>query len=218
MRRNRFIRLVEVGIVSVAAVLLAILLFVPGTLAQIGAFTAELNVTGVTINPQTKEVTVTGTVVCSEPAQFANLFVEVSQTGGQGQGTHGTAYGYLDECGPFSLTLLAAEGSFHPGRAQVTASVFACTETSLYPYPSSTPTATPSVTPNSNPSSTPNPNPYPQPSVTATSYPYPDPDPDPDPYPYPSPGPNPSPYPYPGPGNGCDTDTVTVTVIIKPSR
>lgn len=198
MRRNRFIRLVEVGIVSVAAVLLAILLFVPGTLAQIGAFTAELNVTGVTINPQTNEVTVTGTVVCSEPAQFVNLFVGVSQANGQAQGTHGTAYGYLDECGPFSLTLLAAEGSFHPGRAQVTASVFACTETPPYPYPSPTPTATP----------------YPQPSVTATSYSYPNPD----PYPYPSPGPNPSPYPYPGPGSGCDTDTITVTVTIKPSR
>jgi hypothetical protein len=198
MRSNRFIRLVEVGIVSVAAVLLAILLFVPGTLAQIGAFTAELNVTGVTINPQTKEVTVTGTVVCSEPAQFVNLFVEVSQRSGQAQGTHGTAYGYLDECGPFSLTLLAAEGSFHPGRAQVTASVFACTETPPYPDPSPTPTANPSVTPNSNPLPTPNPNPYP--------------------YPYPYPGPNPSPYPYPGPGNGCDTDTVTAAVIIKPSR
>jgi hypothetical protein len=97
--------------------------------AQDEPLTVELTFDQATIDPRTGEVTLSGTVTCSEPASV-NVVVYLRQEAGptltaeilfqRGEGCPGP------EGSTFSWTIEFAAGRFHPGPALVSAFVRAC--------------------------------------------------------------------------------------------
>ncbi len=88
-----------------------------------------ITVTSTTIDSKTKELTVSGTVTCSEPL---SVFVEASVRQDVGrfntvQGFGGTEVACEGET-PFSFTVSTFEGRFGGGSATVDAGAFACNE------------------------------------------------------------------------------------------
>jgi hypothetical protein len=81
-----------------------------------------------TVNTQTGEVTISGTVTCSGAAD-AYINVSLMQPIGREKGVEGFSYG-LVQCGPdgepYTLSLFAYRGRFGPGRAVLTLNASAC--------------------------------------------------------------------------------------------
>jgi hypothetical protein len=92
--------------------------------------TLDISVMSATINPRTSEVTISGTVTCSQPFDFVDIEVGLSQRVGD-EFIAGT--GYVEGCGSFSTTFPTDEPTnegrgFRPGRAIVSISAVAYTE------------------------------------------------------------------------------------------
>jgi hypothetical protein len=88
----------------------------------------NFTITSVSIDPQTKVVTVEGTVRCAPEVNRAFVDVEVSQVVGHLHTVRGFAFARLSCDGrtPFTLRVRAEEGFFTPGEAKVRAFAGAC--------------------------------------------------------------------------------------------
>ena len=92
------------------------------------AFQIDVTQESATVDPQTGQVTISGTVTCSEPAD-AQVYVTVMQPIGRGNGISGSSYTPVrcDQDGePYTVSLFAYQGRFGPGRAVVTVDAYAC--------------------------------------------------------------------------------------------
>jgi hypothetical protein len=101
--------------------------------------TVEVTFDQATIDPRTGEVTLTGTVICSEYSEF--VFVEIYGQLVQGVGRGGVWAPFdvlVAPCTPegatFSKTFTAVAGRLRPGPAHLTADIFGCA--AIYPVPS----------------------------------------------------------------------------------
>jgi hypothetical protein len=110
--------------------LLILLLLLSGAIAtparaQAQEITVDLVITSTTVDPHTGDVTVTGSVTCSEAAT-GFVTVELTQRVGRGSGATEV------NCGPtrtsFTFTVEPNEGEFRPGRATMRAyaDVYVC--------------------------------------------------------------------------------------------
>jgi len=82
----------------------------------------NLTITSITIDPQTKVVTVKGTITCSEETTFAFVGAEVSQVVGRLHTVRGFDFERLRPCEgrtSFTLRIRADDGRFAPGEANV---------------------------------------------------------------------------------------------------
>jgi hypothetical protein len=91
--------------------------------------TVDVTIDQATVDPRTGEVTLSGTVTCSEPA-LVDIFGELRQQVGRIFTVRGF-FGVFVECpGPegttFSVTVIADQGRFTPGRARLIAFIFGC--------------------------------------------------------------------------------------------
>jgi len=92
------------------------------------AFQLDVTQESATVDPQTGQVTISGTVTCSEPAD-AQVYVTVTQPIGRDKGVAGSNYALVrcDQDGePYTVSLFAYEGRFGPGRAVVIVDSYAC--------------------------------------------------------------------------------------------
>jgi hypothetical protein len=96
--------------------------------AQAAPLQLEATVQSTTVDPQTGEVIVSGTVTCSEPAD-ASIYVSVNQPLGRGNSLEGFNYAPQVRCDqdgePYTISLFPYEGRFAPGRARVTVDAYA---------------------------------------------------------------------------------------------
>jgi hypothetical protein len=94
----------------------------------------NLTPTSVSIDPQTKVVTVEATVRCASEVNRAFVDVEVSQVVGHLHTLNGFASARLacDGRTPFTLRVRAEEGFFTPGQARVFAFARACLGRGLF--------------------------------------------------------------------------------------
>jgi hypothetical protein len=89
----------------------------------------DLTITSTTIDPQTKVVTVEGTVRCSQVTNFAFVGAEVSQVVGRLHTVRGFDFERFRPCEGrtfFTLRIAADEGRFGPGEATVRVFADAC--------------------------------------------------------------------------------------------
>lgn len=96
----------------------------------------RLTITGATVDPQTGEVTVRGTIRCSERAQ---AFVEINVTQYVGRKTAIQGWGSTSlRCGPtarsFAVSVFGENGRFGPGRAVIRGFAYACVPSEEDPY------------------------------------------------------------------------------------
>jgi hypothetical protein len=81
-----------------------------------------------TVNPQTGEVTVSGTVTCTGATE-AQVSVNVTQPIGREGAVQGGGYTSVpcNQNGePYTISLFGYDGRFGPGRAVITVDAFAC--------------------------------------------------------------------------------------------
>ena len=95
-------------------------------------FTLDVTFDQTTIDPRTREVTVSGTITCSEPARVF-IFAEIRQHETRQQIGSKTTRGFFSvsvQCpGPEGIAFsepVFTEDRFHPGRARMIARVHAC--------------------------------------------------------------------------------------------
>jgi hypothetical protein len=91
------------------------------------AFQIDVTQDSATVD-QSGQVTISGTVTCSEPAD-AQVYVTVTQPIGRDKGIAGSNYAPVrcDQDGePYTISLFAYEGRFGPGRAVATVDAYAC--------------------------------------------------------------------------------------------
>jgi hypothetical protein len=82
-----------------------------------------------TVDSQTGEVTISGTVTCSGAAE-AQVYVNVTQPIGRKDAVQGSNYALVpcDQDGePYTISLFGYDGRFGPGRAVLTLDAWACT-------------------------------------------------------------------------------------------
>jgi hypothetical protein len=123
MHRNA-LRLLTTMLVMLGLLTLGVIRAVPQE-----ELTVDVSIDQATVNPRTGEVTLTGTVTCSERA-LVDIFGELCQQVGR----IFTVRGFFDvfvECpGPegttFSVTFASDQGRFTPGQARLIAFIFGC--------------------------------------------------------------------------------------------
>jgi hypothetical protein len=99
-----------------------------GTAHAQAIFDAEITAETSTVNPQTGQVIITGTLTCSEPTE-AEVYIMITQPIGREGAVEGVNSGllYCDEDGePYSFSIFGHNGRFGAGRAVVSIDVFAC--------------------------------------------------------------------------------------------
>jgi hypothetical protein len=99
-----------------------------GTAHAQAVFDAEVTQETSTVNPQTGQVIITGTLTCSEPTE-AEVYIKVTQPIGREGAVEGVnaALLYCDEDGePYTFSIFGHNGRFGAGRAVVSMDVFAC--------------------------------------------------------------------------------------------
>jgi hypothetical protein len=175
MATARTWRLISIILAAVTVLILGISRAVPATRAQpfdqgILDVDLHLNDEHVTVNTQTGEVSVTGTVSCSQPAGMAGqlfLSVDVTQPVGQigavhgSRGASGACLGFGDL--PFVLTVTGFDGRFVTGLAYLHAFVSNCLSSPPPPEPTFPP---PEPTfPPPEPTTTPGPTTTPMPAL-----------------------------------------------------
>jgi hypothetical protein len=91
----------------------------------------DVTIDQATVDPRTGDVTLTGTVTCSEPA-VVDVFGELRQSVGRVFTVRGFVGVFVECPGPegttFSVTVVPDVGEFRPGRARLIAFVFGCAE------------------------------------------------------------------------------------------
>jgi hypothetical protein len=91
--------------------------------------TVEVTFDQTTVDPRTGEVTLSGTITCSEPA-LVDVFGELRQQVGRIFTVRGFVGVFVECPGPegttFTVTVTADQGRFVPGPARLTAVVFGC--------------------------------------------------------------------------------------------
>ncbi len=123
-----------IGAVAVAGLMAALVVVIMapafGQVVDKEDIVRNLTITSVSIDPQTKVVTVKGTVSCApEVSRSARVAVEVSQDVGRLNTVSGYDQERLRGCEgrtPFTLKVRAEEGFFTPGDAKVRAFAGAC--------------------------------------------------------------------------------------------
>jgi hypothetical protein len=104
-------------------------------------FTLDVTITNATVNSQTGQVTISGTVTCTEPAAYS-LSLGVTQYVGRTNVITGSTYTSGTCAGPqgstFTAVVYGSNGRFGPGQARIDASVYGCAGSPYpgpYPYP-----------------------------------------------------------------------------------
>lgn len=113
---------------GLAAVALATVMFGagPASAQEPLSIDVQINPEG-TIDTQTGDVTITGTITCTESADFAQVFADARQRLGRAF-VRATGFEFVQQCEgevPFELEL-QEQGVFTPGRITVEASFFGC--------------------------------------------------------------------------------------------
>lgn len=113
-----------------AALSAAISLLLSSETAHAQSFVIDLTVESATVEQQTGEVIVTGTVSCSQPTLLSFVRAEVRQAVGRKSGVQGVKEVQNVECGdigaPYSISVFAGVGRFGPGHALIVGSAFGC--------------------------------------------------------------------------------------------
>jgi hypothetical protein len=93
------------------------------------SFEFDMTLDSTTVDPRTGEVTISGTVTCSEAANgwgWASISQPIGREGGV-QGSSNYLYFYCDQDGePHTFSIFAYNGRFAPGRAVLTLEASAC--------------------------------------------------------------------------------------------
>lgn len=134
-------RLFQGVVLLMGLLVLAVALAASPTIAQ-EPFTLDVTITDATVNVQTGQVTITGTVTCTQPASYS-LSVGVTQYVGRTNAITGSTYYLTGTCpGPqgttFTAVVYGSNGRFGPGQARIDASVYGCAGSPYpgpYPYP-----------------------------------------------------------------------------------
>lgn len=130
-------RLFQGVVLLMGLLVLSIALAAAPTLAQT-PFTLDLTITGTTVDSQTGQVTITGTVTCTEPSSY-NVSIRATQYVGRTTAISGSNYTSGTCAGPqgstFTTVLYGTNGRFGPGQAQIDAYASGCTGYGGYPGP-----------------------------------------------------------------------------------